>query len=86
MSEVIKAIDVTEGRRVSAIHYHRTPVEHLRKRFGRYPMVIEADHRKAGCLAREDGQPTVYMVLSDDRRAHFCLAPDEMVTVEGGAR
>lgn len=80
MNQTIKAIDIREGQRVSAIHYQRVS-DHIRKRFGRYPKVIEADYQERG----ENDLPTVYLVLSDDRGGAYCLSPDDTVTVEGGA-
>lgn len=82
MSETIPAIDVRVGQRVSAIHFKGDPVERIRRRFGRYPQATQADFHESG----ENGQPTVYLMLSDNNDGVYCLRPhDDKVTVEGGA-
>lgn len=87
MTKTIPASEVREGMTVSALRYKmatgllrrtRMRTDHLRKRRGQWPTVVEADFWEQG----EGGEPTVYLVLSDDTSGCYPLHPGEMVTVE----
>jgi hypothetical protein len=86
-TRTVRAIEVREGQTVTAItSYYRRPWrrhpypqdQQVTRTNGMWPTVVEADYAENG----EGGQPTVYLMLSDDRTGDFCLGPDDEVTVE----
>lgn len=86
-TKTIKAAEVQEGHAVTRIvaQYKRRfrpgtyPMDFgITKSKGQWPTVVDTRFLEDG----EGGQPTVYLVLSDDPNGTYCLYPDDDVTVE----
>lgn len=84
--KTIDAIKVQTGQAVTMItaEYrtywrNRPAVEEMRppKHRGKWPTVIDATYLTDG----EGGRPTVYIETSDSPGGHYCLRPDDQVTV-----
>lgn len=87
--KTIRADEVKDGQTITSIaakghtRWRKRPTvvdQDIRKARGRWPTVINASFLEDG----EDGQPTVYLELSDKRGWTFPLAPDDQVTIEEG--
>lgn len=81
-TKTINASEACKGQTVTKIVVPREKPrlrdQGIRRRRGEWPTVASVEYRENG----EGGRHTVYLMLSDDPRHVFCLAPDDEVTVE----